>query len=141
MRCAMPTFKGALVGSEAVTPEGLKAVYKDFNFSGDRLVQQLQTFRKHGLHVLGSFIFGPPTDKPSTFRATVELALKADVTFAQFVMMTPFPGTADFGRWVEVACLGQTFIVEPQPHSAHNAHFCKARQLVYGCANAWYVIR
>ncbi|WP_353072045.1 B12-binding domain-containing radical SAM protein [Tunturiibacter gelidoferens] len=92
-------IKGALVGVEAVTPEGLKAVYKDFNYSGDRLVEQLQTFRKHGLHVLGSFIFGLPTDKPSTFDATVELALKADVTFAQFVMMTPFPGTVDFGRW------------------------------------------
>jgi radical SAM superfamily enzyme YgiQ (UPF0313 family) len=92
-------IKGALVGVEAVTPEGLKAVFKDFNFSGDRLIEQLQTFRKHGLHVLGSFIFGLPTDKPSTFDATVELALKADVTFAQFVMMTPFPGTVDFARW------------------------------------------
>ncbi|MEO8724487.1 MAG: radical SAM protein [Acidobacteriaceae bacterium] len=92
-------IKGALVGIEAVTPEGLKAVFKDFNYSGDRLIEQLQTFRKHGLHVLGSFIFGLPTDKPSTFDATVELALKADVTFAQFVMMTPFPGTVDFGRW------------------------------------------
>ena len=92
-------IKGALVGVEAVTPEGLKAVYKDFNYSGDRLVEQLQTFRKHGVHVLGSFIFGLPTDKPSTFGATVELALKAGVTFAQFVMMTPFPGTVDFGRW------------------------------------------
>jgi radical SAM superfamily enzyme YgiQ (UPF0313 family) len=49
--------------------------------------------------VLGSFIFGLPTDKPTTFDATVELALKAGVTFAQFVMMTPFPGTVDFGRW------------------------------------------
>jgi radical SAM superfamily enzyme YgiQ (UPF0313 family) len=92
-------IKGALVGVEAVTPEGLKAVYKDFNYSGDRLVERLQTFRKHGVHVLGSFIFGLPTDKPSTFEATVELALKAGVTFAQFVMMTPFPGTVDFGRW------------------------------------------
>ncbi len=92
-------IKGALVGIEAVTPEGLKAVYKDFNFSGDRLVEQLKKFREHGLHVLGSFIFGLPTDKPGTFDATVELAMKADVTFAQFVMMTPFPGTVDFGRW------------------------------------------
>ena len=86
-------IKGALVGVEAVTPEGLKAVYKDFNYSGDRLIQQLQTFRKHGVHVLGSALsFGLPTDKESTFMATVEVAMKADVTFAQFVMMTPFPG-------------------------------------------------
>ena len=92
-------IKGALVGVEAITPEGLKSVYKDFNYSGDRLVQQLQTFRAHGVHVLGSFIFGLPTDKATTFEATVDLALKAGVTFAQFVMMTPFPGTIDFGRW------------------------------------------
>jgi radical SAM superfamily enzyme YgiQ (UPF0313 family) len=92
-------IKGALVGIEAVTPEGLKAVYKDFNYSGERLVQQLQTFREHGVQVLGSFIFGLPSDKPGTFDATVELALRAGVTFAQFVMMTPFPGTVDFGRW------------------------------------------
>jgi radical SAM superfamily enzyme YgiQ (UPF0313 family) len=92
-------IKGALVGVEAVTPEGLKAVYKDFNFSGERLKQQLQIFRQHGVHVLGSFIFGLPTDKPSTFDATVQLALDSGVTFAQFVMMTPFPGTVDFARW------------------------------------------
>ncbi|HTF62430.1 MAG TPA: radical SAM protein [Edaphobacter sp.] len=92
-------IKGALVGVEAVTPEGLKAVFKDFNYSGEALARQLQTFRKHGVHVLGSFIFGLPTDKPATFEATVNMALKAGVTFAQFVMMTPFPGTVDFGRW------------------------------------------
>ena len=92
-------IKGALVGVEAVTPEGLKAVFKDWNYSGEALARQLQTFKKHGVHVLGSFIFGLPTDKPATFDATVEMALKAGVTFAQFVMMTPFPGTVDFARW------------------------------------------
>jgi hypothetical protein len=92
-------IKGALVGVEAVTPEGLKAVFKDWNFSGEALVKRLRTFREHGVHVLGSFIFGLPTDRPATFEATVEMALKAGITFAQFVMMTPFPGTVDFGRW------------------------------------------
>lgn len=92
-------IRGALVGVEAVTAEGLKSVFKDFNYSGDGLVNQLQRFREHGVHVLGSFIFGLPTDKPDTFAATAELAKKAGVTFAQFVMMTPFPGTVDFLRW------------------------------------------
>lgn len=90
---------GALVGVEAVTAEGLKAVFKDFNLSGDNLVQRLRTFRQHGVHILGSFIFGLPTDKPDTFRATRELAEKADIAFAQFVMLTPLPGTIDFQRW------------------------------------------
>ncbi len=103
-------IKGALVGVEAVTPEGLKAVYKDFNYAGDRLIQQLQTFREHGVHVLGSFIFGLPTDKPGTFDTTVEVALKAGVTFAQFVMMTPFPGTVDFARWEKEQALAPTLV-------------------------------
>ena len=94
-------IKGALVGVESVTPAGLKDIYKDFNFAGEELVERLQAFRKHGVHVLGSFIFGLPSDRPETFEATAELAQRADVTFAQFVMLTPFPGTVDFERWEE----------------------------------------
>jgi radical SAM superfamily enzyme YgiQ (UPF0313 family) len=103
-------IRGALVGVEAVTAEGLKAVYKDFNLSGDNLVKQLQTFRNHGVHVLGSFIFGLPTDKPDTFAATAALAQKAGVTFAQFVMMTPFPGTVDFERWEKTEQANPTLV-------------------------------
>ena len=92
-------IKGALVGIESVTPEGLKDVYKDFNLHGDALAERLKVFRQHGVHVLGSFIFGLPSDTPATFDATAALAQKADITFAQFVMLTPFPGTVDFERW------------------------------------------
>jgi radical SAM superfamily enzyme YgiQ (UPF0313 family) len=90
---------GALVGVEAVTPEGLKAVFKDFNLCGDKLAQRLQTFREYGIHVLGSFIFGLPSDRPDTFHATAVMAKQAGLTFAQFVMLTPFPGTVDFHAW------------------------------------------
>ena len=92
-------IKGALVGVESVTAEGLKDVYKDFNSAGESLVERLQTFRSHGVHVLGSFIFGLPSDRPETFDATVSVAQRADLTFAQFVMLTPFPGTVDFNKW------------------------------------------
>ena len=92
-------IKGALVGVESVTPEGLKDVYKDFNLAGQGLVARLKEFRSHGIHVLGSFIFGLPSDRPETFGATAAVAQSADLTFAQFVTLTPFPGTVDFGRW------------------------------------------
>jgi radical SAM superfamily enzyme YgiQ (UPF0313 family) len=103
-------IKGALVGVEAVTPEGLKAVFKDWNCSGDALVRQLRTFKQHGVHVLGSFIFGLPTDKLATFEATVDMAVRAGVTFAQFVMMTPFPGTVDFIRWEREQSVSPTMV-------------------------------
>src|SRR5690349_15263627 len=90
---------GALVGVESVTKDGLKDVYKGFNLAGDELVARLRVFRRHGIHVLGSFIFGLPSDTAETFDATVALAEKADLTFAQFVLLTPFPGTVDFEKW------------------------------------------
>src|SRR5215469_7077998 len=62
---------GALVGVESVTRDGLKDVYKGFNLAGDELVTRLRAFRRHDIHVLGSFIFGLPSDTKDTFSATV----------------------------------------------------------------------
>ena len=90
---------GALVGIESVTRDGLKDVYKGFNLAGDELVARLREFRRHGVHILGSFIFGLPSDTTDTFDATVALANEADLAFAQFVLLTPFPGTVDFDKW------------------------------------------
>jgi radical SAM superfamily enzyme YgiQ (UPF0313 family) len=92
-------IRGALVGIESVTAEGLKSVYKDFNLSGSDLVARLRQFRENGIYILGSFIFGLPTDRPDTFGATVELATSAELAFAQFVTLNVFPGTLDFHRW------------------------------------------
>ena len=91
--------KFVLVGVESVSPEGLKAIKKDFNVAGDALVAQLQTFSRHGVNVLGSFIFGLPTDRPDVFDATLDVAKRAEIAFAQFVRLTPFPGTVDFMHW------------------------------------------
>jgi radical SAM superfamily enzyme YgiQ (UPF0313 family) len=111
-------IRGALVGIESVTPEGLKDVYKDFNLAGDALAQRLQQFQNYGVHVLGSFIFGLPSDKPATFDATAALAHQARVTLAQFVMLTPFPGTLDFQRW-EASVGDEVQTVDGMPITRH----------------------
>ena len=103
-------IRGALVGVESVTSEGLKSVYKDFNMAGDSLVTQLQMFRLHGVHVLGSFIFGLSSDTPETFQTTSDVAQQAEIALAQFVMLTPFPGTVDFGKWEEAETAHPTLV-------------------------------
>ena len=75
-------IRGALVGVESVTAAGLKDVYKGFNLAGDALVARLRAFREHDIHVLGSFIFGLPSDDRDTFDATVALTERANLTFA-----------------------------------------------------------
>ena len=92
-------IRGALVGVESVTAEGLKAVFKNFNEAGEGLVTRLRTFRDADVHVLGSFIFGLSSDTPETFAATAGLAQRAGISFAQFVMLQPLPGTVDFAKW------------------------------------------
>ena len=92
-------IRGALIGVESVSDEGLNDVYKDFNLAGDALISRLREFKRHGVHVLGSFIFGLPSDRRDTFRSTAALAREADIDFAQFLTLTPFPGTVDFQKW------------------------------------------
>jgi radical SAM superfamily enzyme YgiQ (UPF0313 family) len=92
-------IKGALVGIESISAEGLSNTFKSFNATGDALIAKLQKFRAFDVHVLGSFIFGLQSDTPETFSATADLADRAGLTFAQFVPLTPLPGTIDFEKW------------------------------------------
>jgi radical SAM superfamily enzyme YgiQ (UPF0313 family) len=123
-------IKGALVGVESVTAEGLKDIYKPFNAYGDELVSKLRAFKDAGIHVLGSFIFGLPSDGPSTFDATAALAQAAGVTFAQFVMLTPFPGTLDFAAW-EKTMANDTTRIEGVPITRHWLIPQRSRPKVY----------
>ena len=91
-------IKGALVGVEGVTPEGLKDVYKGFNEVGEALVQRLRKFRERGVYILGSFIFGLPSDRLRPSRPP-RTSPSAELAFAQFVALTPYPGTLDFEAW------------------------------------------
>ena len=99
--CAMRSagIKGALVGIESISAEGLSNTFKSFNVTGEALIAKLLKFRSFDIHVLGSFIFGLQSDTPETFSATADLADRAGLTFAQFVPLTPLPGTIDFEKW------------------------------------------
>ena len=78
-------------------PEGLKDVYKGFNLARRRAgraaagVPQARRPRARLVHLR-------PAERPAGRPSTRPLALaeQADVTFAQFVMLTPFPGHARF---------------------------------------------
>jgi radical SAM superfamily enzyme YgiQ (UPF0313 family) len=123
-------IKGALVGVESVTAEGLKDVFKPFNASGDELVKKLRVFKENGVHVLGSFIFGLPSDNATTFDHTAKLAQASGVTFAQFVMLTPFPGTLDFAAW-EKTMESETPTIEGVPITRHWLIPQRSRPKVY----------
>ena len=67
-------IKGALVGVEAVTPEGLEGRVQGLQLRRRNPGRAAAGFKKTGVHVLGSFIFGLPSDRPQTFEATSAIA-------------------------------------------------------------------
>jgi radical SAM superfamily enzyme YgiQ (UPF0313 family) len=88
---------GALIGIETITEAGLKATRKVFNTAGPALGPKLETIRKEGFpYILGSFIFGLETDTPDTVTDTIRFARNCGIALAQFIPMTPLPGTVDF---------------------------------------------
>ena len=88
---------GALIGIETITEAGLKATKKLFNTAGPALGPKLETIRKEGFpYILGSFIFGLESDTSGSLDETIQFARDCGIALAQFIPMTPLPGTVDF---------------------------------------------
>jgi radical SAM superfamily enzyme YgiQ (UPF0313 family) len=58
----------------------------------------VDTVHRHGIAVLGSFIFGLDEEGPSVFEATARFILDAGIDVAQITFLTPLPGTALWDR-------------------------------------------
>ena len=95
--CASAHIKGALVGVEVGHAGRAEGRLQGLQRSGRRAGRAAAGVPAHGVHVLGSFIFGLPSDRRGHLRRDARRSRsRPDLTFAQFVMLTPFPGTLDF---------------------------------------------
>ncbi len=85
--------QGVLVGFESLDPEGLAEMNKRFNLMHGGPHQALANFRRHGIRIYGTFIFGYDADSAETIDATVRFAQEEGLYIAAFNHITPFPGT------------------------------------------------
>jgi radical SAM superfamily enzyme YgiQ (UPF0313 family) len=90
--------QGMLVGFESLDPTNLHQMNKDFNLMKGGPREALANFRRHGIRIYGTFIFGYDHDTPETFRSTVEFACDQKLAIAAFNHITPFPGTPLYER-------------------------------------------
>jgi hypothetical protein len=60
--------------------------------------QAMENFRRHGLRIYGTFIFGYDHDTVDTFTTAVEFAKSQAMFIAAFNHITPFPGTPLYDR-------------------------------------------
>ncbi|MBD3167705.1 radical SAM protein [bacterium] len=79
------------IGFESVNPETLQEVKKRHTVEDMR--ESANEFRRHGIHVHGMFVLGLDGDNMASVRSTVQFALKTHMSTAQFMILTPLPGT------------------------------------------------
>ena len=90
---------GMFVGLESLSPDSLAAANKRPNLNVD-FEEAINTIHRHGIDVVGSFVFGLDPDGTDVFRRTVEFAQRVKLVAAQFAVLTPFPGTPLYDQLV-----------------------------------------
>jgi radical SAM superfamily enzyme YgiQ (UPF0313 family) len=80
------------IGFESVDPAALKEMKKSQTV--DEMRHAVREIRSRGIHVHGMFVFGFEADTKDTVWSTVRFAIKEKIDTAQFLILTPFPGTS-----------------------------------------------
>ena len=92
---------GVLIGMESLHPENLRDMGKAWNLAGGGYAASLRQFRKHGLAVYGTFVFGYDYDTTEVIEESVAFAREQKLFLAAFNHLTPFPGTPLYERLKE----------------------------------------
>ena len=136
---------GGLIGIESVTEEGLKATNKGFNSTGADLAQRLHTIRKEAFpYIMGSFIFGIESDTKKSVDYTIDFARECGISLAQFIPLTPLPGTVDFqmmrkGRkTLKLKKENYDYWLDPEhPRILYHHPLMKEEEILDGVERAW----
>jgi radical SAM superfamily enzyme YgiQ (UPF0313 family) len=88
------------LGLEAENKEALNEVNKRLNLSKgvDAYRKMFRRINKHGIAVLGAFIYGMDNDTPEKLHQRTKYILNSGVDVMQVTHLTPLPGTRLFNR-------------------------------------------
>ncbi|WP_290623688.1 MULTISPECIES: B12-binding domain-containing radical SAM protein [unclassified Archaeoglobus] len=81
-------------GVESASPRILDFYRKKID--SEKVRRAVTLARKYGIRVICSFIIGAPMERKEEMRATLKFALELDPDYAQFSVLTPYPGTEIF---------------------------------------------
>jgi radical SAM superfamily enzyme YgiQ (UPF0313 family) len=90
--------RGVLIGMESLDPANLRDMGKGWNLAAGDYADSLARFRKHGLAVYGTFIFGYDNDDAAVVQRSIDFAREHQLFLAAFNHLVPFPGTPLFRR-------------------------------------------
>ncbi|WP_425395536.1 B12-binding domain-containing radical SAM protein [Aeoliella sp.] len=93
--------RGVLIGMESINQDNLSAMGKEWNTARMSYADSLRQFRKHGLAVYGTFVFGYGQDDWRVIKDSVAFAREHKLFLAAFNHLVPFPGTPLYRRLQE----------------------------------------
>lgn len=83
-----------IIGLESIKPESLNHMGKGWAPAAGAIEKLLDEYRRRGIMVYATFVFGYPGDTPQLIRDTVDFVIERKLFMANFNMLYPFPGTA-----------------------------------------------
>jgi len=86
------------VGFESLVPETLREMNKQWMRGPAQVEELVRVFRRHGITVYGSFVFGYDHDAEEIFDRTVEFAIRSKLFLGNFNPLTPTPGSPVYDR-------------------------------------------
>ena len=84
------------IGFESVNPKSLMEMKKSQTL--EEIRNAMRVIQGAGIHIHGMFVFGFEDDDWQTVEATVRLAREMKLTSAQFLILTPLPGSELYQR-------------------------------------------
>jgi radical SAM superfamily enzyme YgiQ (UPF0313 family) len=79
------------IGFESVNPGALQEMKK--NLSVEEMQTAIRELRRRKIHIHGMFVLGFDSDTPASVHSSVSFALAEKIDSAQFLILTPLPGT------------------------------------------------
>jgi radical SAM superfamily enzyme YgiQ (UPF0313 family) len=98
-------LRGVNIGIESTAPEVISNVDRGW-IDPNHIRKLVRHMSDKGIRVSGFFILGLPGDTRKTIEGTLNFAMELPLSYAEFKIATPFPGTPLFdlakrNRWIE----------------------------------------
>ncbi len=101
------------IGIETMSREALAEMGKAQN-RVEEYDHALRLLRKHGIHVMGAFVFGFDCDDETVFSDTLAFAMRNKIQVAQFAHLVPYPGTRLYRELLEQGRVEEEFWFKPE---------------------------
>ena len=112
------------IGVESANEEVRKSIRKSLKL--ENVEQALRWFREEGIITIAFFIIGFPNDTEKTINETIDFAIRANPSIANFSLLIPFPGTQLYTTLVEAGQMAaaETPFYESGFYDAKMYHRC-----------------